>query len=288
MKRYSDIRARLLTFFLGGGGLLSAILFGGVYVYFVLFFCIAILTQHEFYQILKKNHYASFSTYSLCVSALLYTLSFLTSQALLNIFWLYFVPCLFLLPWIFFLFARNESPASHLMSIGVAWAGFFYTMFPFLLLHDILFSGFVDGGYTFLLFRLLLLVWSVDTFSYLFGLFFGRRTLFVSVSPKKTWEGCLGGLLGATLVSFCLSFFANEPLYQQLAWMIFAVVTTIFCVIGDLIESKIKRTLRLKDSGRLFGGHGGFLDRFDSFIFVLPIWWMIFRVGYHFGYHPFN
>lgn len=145
-----------------------------------------------------------------------------------------------------------------------------------------LFPGFavsllgLENGLT-LFFGLLAIVFAGDTFAYFFGRFFGRTKLLESVSPKKTIEGSLGGLLGSALVGFCLwRFFLPDLPCVQL--VLIAAVSGAFGQVGDLFESLVKRLADVKDSGRIMPGHGGFLDRLDGVLFAAPI----FAVLLHF------
>ena len=90
----------------------------------------------------------------------------------------------------------------------------------------------------------------------------------------------MGGCVGAVLItlSFSFSFFSHRGTDQFWFWVPMAVVSAVAGVAGDLVESQIKRTLHIKDSGHFFGGHGGFLDRFDSLVFVIPVWWSLLRL----------
>ncbi|MFA6450353.1 MAG: phosphatidate cytidylyltransferase [bacterium] len=110
--------------------------------------------------------------------------------------------------------------------------------------------------------------WGSDVGAYFVGSFFGRSRIFPDLSPKKTLEGCVGGMLFA-MFGFCiLSFFIKIPFFQAL---ILGGVASVFGQVGDLSESAFKREVNVKDSGRIFAGHGGFLDRVDSFLFTLPV-----------------
>ena len=114
---------------------------------------------------------------------------------------------------------------------------------------------------------ILCIIWSSDTFAYLSGKNFGKHKLFPSVSPKKTIEGFIGGLLGAVLVAVCFSLYSVKSIWE---WIGIALILVVFGTFGDLIESKFKRIAGVKDSGTILPGHGGFLDRLDSLIFTAP------------------
>ncbi|KEH53048.1 CDP-archaeol synthase [Streptococcus macedonicus] len=119
----------------------------------------------------------------------------------------------------------------------------------------------------------LFIVWATDTGAYMIGRRFGRRKLLPKVSPNKTIEGSLGGIVCAIIVAliFMLVDKAVYTPHNLFAMLIYVVLFSVFGQFGDLVESAIKRHFGVKDSGKLIPGHGGILDRFDSMIFVFPI-----------------
>lgn len=133
---------------------------------------------------------------------------------------------------------------------------------------------------------LLILIWTNDTFAYLVGKSIGKRKLFEKVSPKKTIEGFLGGIIFAVFAGFLISKLYIKPNvnFSQksiLIWTIIALIVGVFGTIGDLIESKFKRIAGVKDSGAIMPGHGGILDRLDSVIFVAPIIFLFYQILYY-------
>ena len=114
---------------------------------------------------------------------------------------------------------------------------------------------------------LLCIIWASDTFAYLTGKAFGKHKLFERISPKKTIEGFVGGLIGAMVIASAISYYSARPLWQ---WLTLSVVLVITGTIGDLVESSFKRVAKVKDSGTILPGHGGLLDRLDSLIFASP------------------
>lgn len=123
------------------------------------------------------------------------------------------------------------------------------------------------------------MLWLNDSGAYIVGSLIGRTKLCPSISPNKTWEGFFGGvaitLIGTYFLQrFCSGFFGMEN-YSLAIWMILAASTCIFGTIGDLIESKYKRMFGVKDSGHWIPGHGGILDRIDSFLLAFPIAFLI-------------
>lgn len=128
-------------------------------------------------------------------------------------------------------------------------------------------------------------IWINDTMAYIVGSLIGR-TPFSKISPKKTWEGTIGGILLAVVVigvagNFLGKYFLGSNDWGAISqWMIISAIAAIAGTFGDLLESKLKRMAGVKDSGRLMPGHGGFLDRFDSLLMATPfvwlyLWWMM-------------
>jgi len=116
----------------------------------------------------------------------------------------------------------------------------------------------------------LIFIWVNDSFAYLVGKNFGKTKLFESVSPKKTIEGFIGGLVFSLIAAFIISKQYENSNINLLDWMIIGSILSIFGTIGDLIESKFKRQANIKDSGNIMPGHGGLLDRLDSLFFAAP------------------
>lgn len=121
-----------------------------------------------------------------------------------------------------------------------------------------------------------ILVWVNDTGAYLVGKNFGKQKLFPSVSPKKTVEGFLGGLLFSCIVSYFIAKFTGT--LDSTNWLILSIIVSVFGTLGDLIESKFKRQANVKDSGVIMPGHGGLLDRLDSIIFATPFIYLFLRI----------
>jgi phosphatidate cytidylyltransferase len=123
-----------------------------------------------------------------------------------------------------------------------------------------------------LIFFLLLVTWASDTGAYLVGTLYGRHRLAPTISPKKTVEGLVGGLIGAIIVGYAARWWFLPEL-SGLDCLILATLLTITGLWGDLTESAMKRSVGMKDSGRILPGHGGMLDRLDSLLFTAPVFY---------------
>ena len=166
--------------------------------------------------------------------------------------------------------------------------GLVYITMPVLMMLDLRtvwndvegFKGHTDFGNT-IPTAIIFSIWINDTMAYIVGSFIGK-TPFSKISPKKTWEGTIGGIILCVLViGFLFPLFADKFLYhfaQQKIYFFIAAICAIFGTAGDLLESKIKRMADVKDSGSFMPGHGGFLDRFDSLLIAAPFVWLYVKL----------
>lgn len=121
-------------------------------------------------------------------------------------------------------------------------------------------------------------IWINDTMAYLVGSFIGK-TPFSAISPKKTWEGTIGGALLCMIVIALLGYYIPvAKIISWKHWLCIAAICAVFGTMGDLLESKLKRMADLKDSGNFMPGHGGFLDRFDSLLIATPFVWLYIKL----------
>lgn len=175
-------------------------------------------------------------------------------------------------------FAEREQP---LLAFSSTLAGLVYPVAFLSFLTDIRQARGpqVDdlGGFL-LVVTLFLLIWATDIMAYVTGRTLGKHPLAPSISPKKTWEGAVGGAVGAVLVAVGL----RLTLVPFLSWIdviALALICGVFSQVGDLAESRMKRAVNIKDSGRWLPGHGGFLDRFDAMILAAPAFYLYLRFG---------
>jgi len=163
------------------------------------------------------------------------------------------------------LFAKKDEVISHL---GKIFLTVIYIVIPFTLMVQI---PFLNANFHYVnstILGVFLLIWTNDTFAFIIGKNFGKHKLLERISPNKTIEGFVGGMVFTFILSFLLAQqFKTHSLTQ---WITIAGIVSIFGVLGDLIESMFKRQAQVKDSSNFIPGHGGFLDRFDSVIFAAP------------------
>ena len=247
-------------------------IYGGAYTFVSLFALVTGLCLWEFYEIvLSKNYRTDLIRrfLGLALGLVPFVLAAILQLDLVNhkslfiaISSLLVFPILFT-AFIYELYTRSETPFANVafIMLGLAYIGV-----PFALLEFIAFeNGFY---YPNTVFGLLVLTWFNDTGAYMVGSRFGKRPLFPRISPKKTWEGAAGGAAAAFIGAYLIFTIFRE--LNLIDWLVLAAIVTVFGNLGDLVESMLKRSVHIKDSGNLLPGHGGLLDRFDAFIFLLP------------------
>jgi phosphatidate cytidylyltransferase len=159
---------------------------------------------------------------------------------------------------------------SCLAVLGVVYFGWF--------LSHLAYMRNVPHGIEYVFF-LMLLVESNDAFAYIWGKLFGRHRLTPKISPNKTVEGAIGGIVSVVILALCLRYLLPFALIPHVVAI--ALLISVFGMVGDLTISFIKRDLKIKDTGDLIPGHGGLLDRFDSLIYTVPIYFHFFRFFYY-------
>lgn len=163
------------------------------------------------------------------------------------------------------LWKKQENP---IINISVLVFGIIYIVIPFYLTIDL---NLRDEFYLPLIVGMFLLIWTNDCFAYIIGRQFGKRKLFERISPNKTWEGAIGGILFTIILGYIFGAFVNKG--EELFWIVSALIIAPCSIYGDLLESLFKRSLNIKDSGTILPGHGGILDRFDAALFTIPFFY---------------
>ncbi|MCB0551952.1 MAG: phosphatidate cytidylyltransferase [Phaeodactylibacter sp.] len=247
-------------------------IYGGRHAFVLLFALITGLCLWEFFNIvLMKNQRRDLirQWLGLTLGMVPYLLASIVQldlisnkEAFIAIAALLFFPVVFS-AFIYELYSRSEQP---FVNVAFIVLGMGYIGVPFALLE---FIAFEDGYFhANTVFGLLAMTWVNDTGAYLVGSRFGKTPLFPRISPKKTWEGAVGGTLSTLLVAIFVHQFLGG--LRLVDWIVLAGIVVVFGSLGDLVESMLKRSAQIKDSGSILPGHGGLLDRFDAFIFLLP------------------
>lgn len=187
-----------------------------------------------------------------------------------------FKTILVLIPFLIFSVALFNKREKSIVNSVYTIIGIIYAVLPFALLHNIvLFKNSSEFDPTYLL-GIILLIWSNDTFAYLGGSIFGKHKMIARISPGKTWEGTIFGIIMTTGSAYIVGAFI---LHRDLNfWMLSGIIVPVLATIGDLVESMLKRQAGVKDTGNIMPGHGGILDRFDSLIFVSPFVFVMMKL----------
>ena len=223
-----------------------------------LFMAFGLACLYEFKRLVKIRGYYVFLAYLALWWAFIYIVQDFTVIRLLMV-----ITLTVNLALLSYLFSSKESGFSDVQKLllAVFYIGggcIFLTMIPYQ----------NDRFAQYLIMGIFILIWVNDTFAYLVGSTIGKNKLFPSISPKKTIEGSVGGLIFALVAAYIIS--GYEPILSRNQWIVLAVVLVITGNLGDLLESKFKRAAGVKDSGAILPGHGGILDRLDSLIFAAP------------------
>jgi len=233
------------------------------YSFFIFFLLLTIGAINEFLQLSKKTgavpqkFLGSIAAISIFTSAFVHVMYDYQKLYLIS-------GLLVALIFICELYRKKKDPFKN-----ISWTitGIIYTTIPFTLLNYIVFLN--NGSFRpELLACIFLLIWTNDTFAYIFGVSFGKHRLFERISPKKSWEGSIGGGISTIGIAILLSHYPG--LLSLTDWVVIAIITVITGTLGDLTESLFKRSINIKDSGNLLPGHGGILDRFDALLLAIP------------------
>jgi phosphatidate cytidylyltransferase len=243
----------------------GAILWGAI-PFFLLMFVINFLCLMEFYELVLPDKRWIEKYLGIIAGSIIYVMFALIFSADLSLAWYYHIIPVFMAMFIIKLFEKTHNEFS---TLAFQVLGLVYITLPLVMLSKMgyLNSFSYSAG---LPMGVFILIWTSDTGAYLAGRSFGKTKLFERVSPKKTWEGSVGGLLLSLLVAYVISQFDLFDTVNVLDWFIIACIIVVFGTFGDLFESLLKRNLHIKDSGNMLPGHGGVLDRFDALFISIP------------------
>ncbi len=267
----SNLQKRIITGSIFIATLTVSIIAGHI-SFICLFSIITALMLYEFYKLANENQSTSIGAYFHSIAGALFfvissgKLTFIDKRLMLTIGSAYLI-YLFTSE----LFKKAENPVKN-------WAytllGQVYITLPFILL-GLLGSRYEEYNPD-LIIGLFVLIWLNDSGAYVVGSTLGKHKLFPRVSPKKTWEGFIGGVIVAMAGGYVLSLYMPELHMWQ--WIAFGGTASIFATLGDLNESLLKRTMGVKDSGNILPGHGGMLDRFDSVLLACPAIFLLLSI----------
>ncbi len=229
------------------------------------FLSVAILATYEFFGLIKKNHAAPQLVSGLIGVVLLFAAVVLHNYYDSTLLFYAFLLLIFLI-FIIELYRKKENPFAN---IAYTILGLIYAALPFALLIYLVFQNGVENFSPDIVMGIFIMIWANDTGAYLVGVNFGKHRLFERISPKKSWEGSIGGGGITLLVAYLCSYFSQE--LSLILWISVGVIVAVVGGLGDLVESLFKRSIKVKDSGTILPGHGGILDRFDAVLIVVPV-----------------
>ncbi len=253
-------------------GVIVACIFIHTFTFFALLLVINFFCLKEFYDLTLEKGHDFFKWYCIIAGLLPCLLIILPrfdiADKIINTL-IYFISLSFFAFLFLQLYYSSEKPFTN---IAFAFLGIIYTSVPLgiFLVNVMHFDPYCirDSYNPWLALLLFLLVWINDTGAYITGKLFGKTKLFERISPKKTWEGTIGG------VFFCMmlgALYGKFVLHESLFFFCgLGLIIGVFSTLGDLVESQLKRSLNIKDSSTMLPGHGGFLDRFDGFLMAMP------------------
>ncbi|MDX1904790.1 MAG: phosphatidate cytidylyltransferase [Thermonemataceae bacterium] len=279
LEKLSNLSQRIIAGIVGGGMLINAI-YWSKWTFLGLFFALMLLCLWEFYGLLEKSGYKPMKILGIGLASLLYLIGQESFRTLHHIFFpkietpgfsifshfmlLSFIVIPLVIATFFIVKLYDKHDNKSFEHIGLTLLGVLYVGLPFKFINDI---GF-EKDQNLVILGILFCLWASDSGAYFAGKSFGKHKLFERISPKKTWEGLLGGFILSELVAFILSLYFKVLAPWQ--WLGVSAIIVVFGTYGDLVESMLKRNLQIKDSGSLIPGHGGFLDRFDGLLIAMP------------------
>jgi phosphatidate cytidylyltransferase len=261
--RFNGLKSRAATAIIGAILVIAGTAYN-MWTYFAVFLVLSVLTQWEFYKLARMDDKVPLKVWGTIIGQIFFVLIFLIEA---EIFELKLLLLIFpLLASVFMIKLYKKDDEEPFTNIAYTFLGIIYVAIPFSLLNVI---AFANNEFSHeIIVGILLILWASDTGAYFSGIMLGKKKLFERVSPKKTWEGSIGGGLLALAMAFALSRFFHD--LNTIQWLVASGLIVITGIYGDLIESVFKRSIEVKDSGRSLPGHGGFLDRFDSLLLAAP------------------
>lgn len=233
-----------------------------------LFMAFGLICLYEYKRLIKLSGYYIFIAYLALWWVFIY---FIKTQIPISI--LLCITITVNIALLIYLFSNKEKVFSSIQKfiLGLFYIGggcIFLTMIPYK----------TDGFSPILIMGVFILIWVNDSFAYLVGKSIGRTKLYSAVSPKKTIEGTIGGFIFSLIAAYLISTYDTTFILTLPQWIILAIVIVVLGNLGDLVESKLKRVAKVKDSGAILPGHGGMLDRLDSLVFAAPFAYLTLNI----------
>ncbi len=230
------------------------------------FAIITLIGLTEFYNVASSDHTQPWKYPGVIAGVILFIANFLYASGYIQLFHL----IILVLPVFLIFFLGLVRWEGHVITdTGITFLGILYIPVPLSMLAYLCYPGKNSPDYTFdLLLGYLIILWLFDTGAYITGSLIGKHKMMEKVSPGKTWEGFIGGLILSLGTALVLA--GIFDIVTRTDWLIITLITAITGTLGDLIESGFKRNASMKDSGKLLPGHGGILDRIDSILLSIP------------------
>jgi len=262
LKKYNNLTQRIITGLAGSALIIFGIVFSE-WTYFAVFLFICTAALWEFYGLTVLDGMIPQKTFGTICGGIIFCLSFFIEQGSISYRYYFLIFPLLACVYMIKLYKFERKPFTN---IAFTFLGILYVAIPFALLNIAAFEG---GSYKYqVMVGCLFILWASDTGAYFAGTLFGKRKLFARISPKKSWEGAVGGAILAFIFAFIIANYFDTLAFWQ--WMCVAVIIIVGGIFGDLVESLLKRSIEIKDSGDSIPGHGGFLDRFDGLLIAAP------------------
>lgn len=276
LSKMSNLAQRVIAGLLGAAVLINAI-YWSEWSFFVTFLLIISFSLWEFYTILEKAKFKPMKNWAIVMGILFFGgVFFLQKVGFYSVFILAIFTLIFLL---FILKLYDKNDRQPFTNLAMTILGLVYVCLPFVLFLEtsymevsLLKGKQIIGSFSMYNYQIplgiLFCLWASDSGAYFVGKKFGKTKLFERISPKKSWEGLSGGMLFSQMVAWGLSvYFTNLEAWK---WFVISGIIVTIGTYGDLVESMLKRSLGIKDSGSVIPGHGGFLDRFDGLLVAMP------------------
>ncbi|MDH5382281.1 MAG: phosphatidate cytidylyltransferase [Cyclobacteriaceae bacterium] len=265
LNKYNNLTQRVISGLIGATAIIGSA-YLGEWFFLVVFLSICMFTIWEFYNLVGLDGMIPLKTFGSLSGGFIFLMFFLVERGTLSdkFFFLIFP----LVSGIYLIKLYRKSDTKPFANIAITFLGILYVALPISLFNLAAFH-LGRGTYSYeIIIGIMVILWASDSGAYFAGIKFGKRKLFERISPKKSWEGSIGGAITAIAAGFCLSHYFH--VLTPVQWLVVSIIIIISGTYGDLVESLFKRSIAIKDSGSIIPGHGGFLDRFDSLLLSMP------------------